>query len=375
MPATNATIMLKDIPVVQIENGLTTVLSEALCPLYFRYFKDPACWLASRAADNTRPNVRAVKKAAGIEGYNDVDTVLSVNAATITDCFWVKKDKGDEGCEWNNVRFRFNDYADIALNGIKKGNEKGKNPRTPELTNAGSFEKCWRLEDGKWWMYKTGNENEIFSELFVYELGKQLGFPMAHYEYADGYIKTLDFTDNASINLEPIASVVGDDEDYDKSFNYFYNLSPKFAKEFLKIIYLDTVCQNPDRHTFNYGVLRDTDSGEILSLAPNYDNNMALMAKNQALNSDRSKDGLMNFFFDFLQKNQTAARMLKNMNIPTITNEMLFTCFDNVPLKVNEPAVSEFVVNGQKRIAEFLDEINLVSPNRDQEKNIFEEER
>lgn len=372
MPATNATIMFKDIPVVRIENGLTTVLNEILCPLYFKHFSAPACWLANRAADNTRPNVRAVKKAIGIEDYNDIETALFVNAATITDCFWIKRD--NEDYKWNDVQFKFNDYADIALNGIKNENEKGKGPRTPELTNTGSFEKCWCLEDGKWWMYKTGDENEIFSELFVCELGKQLNFPMAHYEYADGYIKTLDFTDNASVNLEPIASVVGDDEDYDKSFNYFYSLSPKFAEEFLKIIYLDTVCQNPDRHTFNYGVLRDINSGEILSLAPNYDNNMALLARNQALNSDRSKDGLMNYFFDFLQKNQTAVKMLKDMDIPTITNEMLSVCFNNIPLKVNEPAVSKFVINGQKRVEELLDEVSLVSPENYETGNIINEE-
>ena len=47
---------------------------------------------------------------------------------------------------------------------------------TPELTNTGSFEKCWRLIGGEWWMYKRADRLALFSELFVYELGTALGF-------------------------------------------------------------------------------------------------------------------------------------------------------------------------------------------------------
>ena len=50
--------------------------------------------------------------------------------------------------------------------------------RTPELTNTESFEKCWRLLDGKWWMYKSENASEQFTELFSYHLAKELGIPM-----------------------------------------------------------------------------------------------------------------------------------------------------------------------------------------------------
>ena len=29
-----------------------------------------------------------------------------------------------------------------------------KTSKTPELTNTGSFEKCWKLKNGEWWMHK-----------------------------------------------------------------------------------------------------------------------------------------------------------------------------------------------------------------------------
>lgn len=90
-------------------------------------------------------------------------------------------------------------------------------------------------------MYKSGNDKEFFSELFIYKLGSYLDFDMAHYELDEGYIRTKDL-----------------------------------ANDYLKLIYFDTICSNIHRHTKNYGILRNPETGEIVKLAPNYDNNIAL---------------------------------------------------------------------------------------------------
>ena len=47
---------------------------------------------------------------------------------------------------------------------------------------------------------------------------------------------------------------------------------------YLDIKYLDVITGNPDRHYFNYDLLRDRITGEITGMAPNYDNNFAFMA-------------------------------------------------------------------------------------------------
>ena len=63
------------------------------------------------------------------------------------------------------------------------------------------------------------------------------------------------------------------------SYAAFRKLGTEFSDAYLEIIFLDAVCENVDRHTNNYGVLRDVVSGKILSLAPNYDNNLALVSR------------------------------------------------------------------------------------------------
>lgn len=38
--------------------------------------------------------------------------------------------------------------------------------------------------------------------------------------------------------------------------------------DYVKIIFLDTVCAKSDRHTLNFGILRDADTGILDSLTP-----------------------------------------------------------------------------------------------------------
>ena len=77
--------------------------------------------------------------------------------------------------KYEDVQFSDDYFAGLALKGRYASFNKGANSKrtnTPELTNIGSFEKCWRLINGHWWMFKAANHQEQFSELFIYKLGK-----------------------------------------------------------------------------------------------------------------------------------------------------------------------------------------------------------
>ena len=82
--------------------------------------------------------------------------------------------------------------------------------------------------------------------------------------------------------MKPLTALWGADDDYTHCFSTLYALSPALAEEYLKIVWMDTLCFNMDRHTKNFGVLRDVKSGEILGMAPNYDNNVALISRGTA---------------------------------------------------------------------------------------------
>ena len=345
------TILSGDIPVAEVRNGVVTVTNARLAPLYFRRSQDAGAWLSGRAIDSHRANSRLLKKALRLAERDDISTELSVNAVTITDNYWYRPE--GSALAWEDVRFKENLFDRLALCGDPDSFSQ-RPSRTPELTNTGSFEKCWRLIDGRWWMYKSGNEKERFSELFIYELGCALDFPMARYEYADGYVRSLDFTDNAAVNFEPASAFMGEDEDYGRNFEWFLNLSEELAKAYLRLIVLDTLCMNMDRHTQNYGVLRDTETGEILRLAPNYDNNIALIARGYPKDVGREHDGMFRVLEEFLNRQPRANDMLAALDMPAITEQMVEVCMDRVPIDVDRVFITRFVLNGQKRLNELL---------------------
>jgi len=357
MPLTGE-IRLRDATVGVVRDGRLVECSEALLPLYLQRTKDVESWLRGRAIDAHRTNSRLLKKALRIGSADDLDAVLRVHAATITDTYWFCPE--GESLTYDDVRFKENQFAALALRGDPDSFNRPYSP-TPELTNIGSYEKCWLLREPpqrncvspgtpvqKWWMVKQGSELERFSELFICRLGQALGFPMAEYHPEGDTVVSPDFTDGAAVNYEAADGIVGGDEDYYRNFDAFYALSPDLARQYLEIIYMDTLCFNMDRHTRNYGVLRDVDTGEILSMAPNFDNNIALFSRGVPQNLSRTNDKLIALWDELLQHDGRALELAQALPAPT--REMIESCALATGIVVDMDALCEFVQSGSEQV-------------------------
>ncbi|MBE7015399.1 MAG: hypothetical protein E7417_01080 [Ruminococcaceae bacterium] len=342
----NFYIMSKDIKVAKWQNNNFEIINEKLLPLYLKNTSNVEKWLETRAIDSHRANSRLLKKALRLAEKDDASTVLSVNAATITDNYWIKPIDSD--LTYQDVRFNNDYFANLALTGNYDSFNKAYNSKTsitPELTNIGSFEKCWKLKNGQWWMHKKATHDEMFSELFVYKLGVQLGFNMAEYERGNGVIKTKDFTDNARVNFEPAFNFLGDDEDYIKAARMIKSICPDAVGDYVRMIFLDTVCGNPDRHTFNFGILRDADSGDVLELAPNFDNNMALISRGYPKNITRKNDLLIKLFNELIDYDISLKQY-----IPTLSEDLIKNVIKSVGMRVKSDIIVEFIMNGYNMI-------------------------
>ena len=322
------------------QNGNLFVKNNDLLPMYLKKISNADMWLETRAIDSHRANSRLLKKALRLAEKDDVSTVAHVNAATITDNYWIRP----VGSELTYADIKFSDdyFSNLALKGnydsFNRAASSNKS-RTPELTNTGSFEKCWKLRNGRWWMYKRANHSEMFSELFVYELGVALNFDMAIYERGDGYIKSLDFTDSASVNFEPASTFMGDNEDYIDVVKTLKNICPEVIPDYIKLIFMDTIVANPDRHTNNFGLLRDTETGKIIAFAPNYDNNMALIARGYP-SKPNSKDLLITLFNELLQEYPEYKQC-----VPTVDEEKIRNVLEKINMKVKTQTIIDLVMN------------------------------
>ena len=310
-----------------------TVIDRALLPQYLKKSANADLWLSTRAIDAHRAHSRILKKALRMKERDDVATVLRANGVTITDNYWVRSIGSD--LTYEQVRFDADYFkkkssksiATLSLSGSSRSfNVVAENSSAPaaELTNVGSFEKCWKNIDGKWWLFKAANHNEAFSEVFISKLCGVLGISCAVYESAGtGIVRTLDFTEGKT-NFEPALTFMGEDEDYENVITALKELCPSAVPDYIRLIFLDALVFNPDRHTANFGLLRDKKTGEFLSLAPCFDHNMALIS-NGYPEGKTKKDLLITLFLDVMNAHPEYKAFLPGVSEEKIEEALCMT--------------------------------------------------
>lgn len=332
-------LMMGNIVTAKFEKGIATYINEELCPLFIKRTKNIEAFLALRAIDRGRTNSRLLKKALNISTADDATVALYSHGATVTDNYWFKA-RGSK-LKYSDIAFEYDYYHDLSLKGEIL--VYPKSPKySPQLTLTGSYEKCWRRIDDKWWLYKNGSENEKFSELFCALLADKLKIPTAKYELDGDFIRTQNFAEN--VNFEPMISIAGDDDNYENVFSALMSINKKFAKQFLMLAWFDTLTNNVDRHNENCGLLRDNQTGKILSLAPNFDNNLALISRTEVLNQNPKTDGIIKYFEKFLKNNKEAKEMYQSLKLPELNEKKIKKCFDAISIKRDEKTITKYLL-------------------------------
>jgi len=334
-------VLSKDTVIGKVIDGILESTVPERLPLFLKRTGDVQAWLESRAIDNHRTNSRILKRALRLASKDDFTAVMAVNAVTITDNYWVKP-INDDVTKYDDVFFKDNMFDELALTGDVNSFDLPPG-KTPELTNIGSFEKCWRLEDGEWWMYKAGRNEELFSECMAYHIGEKLEFPMAEYKATDKFIKSRDFTDNANVDFKPAIGIIGDTSDYIKIYEALKQINKAIARQYVLMCYFDGLIYNMDRHEYNLGILRNSDTGEIISLAPFFDHNIALISRGYPKNAPN--DALISDFTSLLHHTGEPIRIQK------ITEHEFLTMANKIPFS---PPITEDVMYPLQFTARYL---------------------
>ena len=83
-------IMNRDTVVAEWIDNKLNLIKPSLAPMYLKLTSNVPKWLETRAIDSHRANSRLLKKALRLTERDDIGSVLSVNAVTITDNYWIK---------------------------------------------------------------------------------------------------------------------------------------------------------------------------------------------------------------------------------------------------------------------------------------------
>ncbi|MEG1884465.1 MAG: hypothetical protein RR224_12230 [Clostridia bacterium] len=152
---------------------------------------------------------------------------------------------------------------------------------TPNASTDGSFPKTWRYENGAWWLYKLQSAEASRTEYAISKALREAKWNAAVYSFDGSYrkrIKTLNFVGKDEF-FEPYDSLrfMFDDRSDRESVVYanLKSLGKGFEQDYRRILLADALFMNKDRHMRNFGVIRSAATGELLRIAPNFDNNQA----------------------------------------------------------------------------------------------------
>lgn len=335
--------------VASFEKGVLTYLDEDRCPLLIKRTHNLYNFLSSRVIDSSRVNSRLLKKMMEITSNDNAVISLYSYGASITDNYWFRTKHSK--LKYEDVIFNNDFYADLSLEGDSSFSPRQRT-YNPQLTLIGSYEKCWKKIDDDYYLYKKGTEKEIYSELLASGIAKLLGVPTVEYEFDNGYIRCKNFAKD--INFEPISSIAGDNDSFENVFQSILKISDDIAKQFLKLTAFDLIVNNIDRHNENVGLIRYRRSGQILSLAPNFDNNLSLISRNSLFNNSPSKDGLISLFVKFLNKNEKAKELFSQIGFQKINKEMIDELIKKLPFHFNDEEVSKFIYNRYLYVAKLV---------------------
>lgn len=321
-------VMSGNIVVAEFNKGVLVPPTHKLCPLVIKRTNSIYEFLKSRSIDSGRTNSRLLRKVLNINVKDDTLVSLCSYAASISDNYWFKPKHSK--LKYEDISFNNDIFFDTALKGIITIYPK-KLILTPELTTNGSYEKGWRNIDGNWWLYKVGTVNERYSEVFYSRLFEKLNLPTAHYEIDGNYIRTANFA--KGVNFEPMISLVGDNEDIEYIYDALNKINHQIALDYLRLITFDVILNNVDRHNENCGVLRNKETGEIISLAPNYDDNLSLISRNTTLIATE-QEGFLSLFLKTIRKSKKIKEGLKEIEFPIITSNLLRSIHEKIGLEI-----------------------------------------
>lgn len=236
-------------------------------------------WIQERAIDlNTFQHRQLAKELTG--SRDKISISLATHMFSISDTFTCFKDPEfkprNDLCHIEDQ----NTISDFIL--VSSDTSLRLNTRvTPNISTDGSFPKTWKFERKAWWLYKLQSKEATRSEREISKVLMSCNWDAAEYQYVGTsrtQIRSKNFVGKDEF-FEPYDSLrfMFEDKSDDEQTIYdnLASLGQDFEKSYRRILLADALFYNTDRHMRNFGVIRCAKTGQILRMAPNFDNNQA----------------------------------------------------------------------------------------------------
>lgn len=266
------------------------------------YEQDLNAFLDYRVIPKSRANFGIIKNLYGAS--NPKELSLRSNMVSISDHYWVKSET--DTISWENINFYDNPIPNtpVFIDSIDtlKRREHWSHRLTPNTSNNGTLRQMWVDSDDEIRLYKAGDlpaKQEPFNEVVVSDWLKNFNtdyIPYTLHTIDDENISVCQCFTNRDIEYIPAWQLTVNK--YPQHMNAYTNYINQLGKyglhnvetQIQTMIALDFIVANEDRHWGNFGVLRNSKTLELVSLAPIFDNGNSL--------SYRAFDVFRNDFMD-----------------------------------------------------------------------------
>ena len=236
-------------------------------------------WLSERVLNISRSNAKKIISSLGLNQNNRIAMCIACKGISLTDCYWLKVEN-DTKSTWENINLYTNTLskavAKIALTG-EYVSIQGR-IRTPEVTGQGAYAKCWRRINGKTYLYKSGSKQgngiEHKIDVLCSDILDILG--IEHVEYTLTTINNREVSKCENMTNEDLSIC---DMEYFEGYCNRNNINLRnwltSQPLYFQMMIVDYLIFNTDRHSGNWGVYYNPNTGKVIKMHPLYDHNNA----------------------------------------------------------------------------------------------------
>lgn len=295
------TLMHKRIPVAEIElddvTGYIVKIGTVFAPEHLPVgipIKKGICdraamneWWTDRSIPSSRSGVREALET--LEIANTKMLLIRCNGLSLSDQYWIRPD--GSSLTWDAVNFFDNPFSDD-IGDVLFGTNKKKDAldlSSPDNTSDGNLKKRWKVINGKRCLVKGGSNpfrQQPFNEQIATEIMKRIDIDCVPYQVVWNkgapYSVCEDFV-SADTELVSAWRILQTKKKSNSTSTYQHfldcceGLGINDAVPFLdRMIVLDYIIANEDRHLNNFGVLRNAETLRWLGFAPIYDSGSSL---------------------------------------------------------------------------------------------------
>jgi hypothetical protein len=246
-------------------------------------------WWTGRKIPASRPGLEEALER--LQVRTEKDLVLKGFGLSLSDQYWIRPI--GTNVQWDDINFFEHDFSPDVGNAFFEKQDKQSSEKmdllSPDNTSDGWLKKKWIIQGGKRLLVKAGSApyyQEPANEVIASSIAKKLGIPHIAYRLITDGDRPLSVCENminsdteliSAWNIMKTESARNDRSRYQHCMVSHEKIGIKDMPSYLeKMLVLDYIIVNTDRHLNNFGSIRNAETLEWHGPAPLFDSGTSL---------------------------------------------------------------------------------------------------